>query len=1105
MEFHDYIIDYPLQDDKNIQLKTTLREEFYDLRGASTEEIPKQGEFFKHQDLFTRYLRQYDRILNIHETGTGKTGSIIDAAETFKKDFIGIKQVIVIEPGKPTLDDFKSQIVKFFPEEYDDTSSNSEFIRKRNITKKVDKWYLLDTYETFSNRLSKMSLEEIKQEYSDSMFFLDEAHRMRNYGDSDKEDVNIYTNMWKLLHITERTKIVIGTATPLVNSVNDFVPLMNLLLPSNFQLPQKNWDYSNITLTQLEPFFRGKISFVRSLDTGVVVNYSGKKILYTHEYNKPIDGQNLKIPPVIKIINEEDDIVETNSSIQPKNRIANEQFKSDMNITLLSTKKTNGEKTLQNISYIISKTKKQSFELASRESSVFVFPDGSWGSEGFDKYIKQVDGSYKFNNEEIKDYLTINNKLSLPKLFELSSKFWYYINKELEAAETGKPGNSFCYIEFVKGSGAILLGLLLELFGFENFTRKTSVFYRDKGVRKLQKTFKKKKRFSLITSKSENIENILQLFNSKENIDGEYLQIVIASKVARDGINLANVLRGYIMSPGWHESGMYQALSRFIRATSHKMLLDRKQDVEINIYKLATCLDTEIFNGTVDLDDIKSSSIDVFNYIKSEEKDLVNRNILRDMKNVAFDAILNYQRNHRLTDTDNTKQTDYGSRFPRVWSRRIKINKGEIITNTKKLIYYKKNIEKLNKLIKDRLFNFKLITMGEIISFAQSQNIEDFYIYLYIKRELENLIIYDNIGNKRKIIREGSVFYLDKVFYHYTSNSLNTLPIIEDTEVQEVSRFYDETNNMNIDNLENYIREKLWRLDTRNKPILAEMVPNQEYMIRVLEDCIINIRNGSTDPIKKMIYELFIHYINKANYPHNDVEKVNEAYSSVSTKAGRAAKKYSSTKLTGLNFLKLDNGNDTVYYHFFNIVTETTNIPNIFRREDNNVRILRSNSDSFEDANINELPIFQSYYKEDIGGWILRYQRTLNNGIQSYGTVLRDNKFRIINPPFGSNKGTVCGTSKDITMDILTKINLNTENLEILRRIMPKHISIIERTMTEEKEEMEKFLYPETFENINQTRDKYFWERILMNSKSKELCDYLKEYFKITDKLLYTF
>ena len=1019
-------------------------------------------------------------------------------------DFIGIKQVIVIEPGKPTLDDFKSQIVKFFPEDYDDTSSNSEFIRKRNITKKVDKWYLLDTYETFSNRLSKMTLKEIKEQYSDSMFFLDEAHRMRNYGESDSEDINIYNNMWKMLHIAERTKIVIATATPLVNSVNDFVPLMNLLLPSNFQLPQKKWDYSKITLRQLEPFFRGKISFVRSLDTGVKVNYSGKKIIYYHKYNIPVEKDNLEIEPVVKVIDDEENIVETNEPNQPTNKVTTVQFKSDMNLTLLGTKKSDGEKTLQHISYLISKTKKQSFELASRESSVFVFPDGSWGSEGFSGYVNQVDGVYKFKNDEIKEYLTVNNKIFLPKLFEMSSKFWYYINKEVEASNTPRPGNSFCYLEFVKGSGVILLGLMLEMFGFENFTRKTSVFYRDKGVRKLQKNFKPKKRFALITSKSENIENILQLFNSEENIDGKYLQIIIASKVARDGINLANVLRGYIMSPGWHESGMYQALSRFIRATSHKMLLDRKQDVKIDIYKLATCSDTEVFNSNINIEDIKSSSTDVFNYIKSEEKDLINRIILRDMKNIAFDAVLNYQRNHRITDIDDTKQTDYGNKFPKVWSGRIKVNKDDIITNTKKLLYYQKNIEKLNKLIKDRLFNFKLVTMEEIVSFSQSQNIDDFYIYLYINKELETLSIYDNFGNKRKIVREGSVFYLDKNSYHYTTRGENFLPLIEDTEVEEVSRFYDETQNMNIDRLEIYIREKLWRLDSRNKPIVSEMVPNQDYMIKVLEDSIINIRNGSTDPIKKMVYELFIHYINKASYPLEDIERVKEAYIKVSSKAGRVAKKYSTTKLAGLTFSKIDNGEDTTYYHFFNVVTETINIPNIFRREDNYVRILRSNSNSFEDADINELPIFQSYYRKDIEGWISRYYRTLSNGIQSYGTILRDNKFRIIKPPFGANKGTVCGTNKDLTIGILRNIYINTENLEILRRIMPKHLSIIEEAMIKEKDEMEEFLYPETFENINQTRNSYFWTRILLNSKSKELCNYLEEYFKKTNKLLYS-
>ena len=115
MEFHDYIINYALQNDQDIQLKTSLRQEFFELKGGAQENVPKPGEFFKHQDLFTRYLRQYDRIFSIHETGTGKTGSIIDSAETFRKQFVGIERVVIIEPGKPTLDDFKSQIVKFFP------------------------------------------------------------------------------------------------------------------------------------------------------------------------------------------------------------------------------------------------------------------------------------------------------------------------------------------------------------------------------------------------------------------------------------------------------------------------------------------------------------------------------------------------------------------------------------------------------------------------------------------------------------------------------------------------------------------------------------------------------------------------------------------------------------------------------------------------------------------------------------------------------------------------------------------------------------------------------------------------------------------------------
>jgi hypothetical protein len=1102
MEFHDYIINYALHNDQDIQLKTSLRQEFFELKGGAQENVPKAGEFFKHQDLFTRYLRQYDRIFSIHETGTGKTGSIIDAAETFRKEFVGIERVVIIEPGKPTLDDFKSQIVKFFPEEYGDSVSKSDFIRKRNITKKVDKWYTLDTYEAFSNKLSRMGLEEMEQEFSDTMFFLDEAHRMRNYGDSDKQDENIYVNLWKMLHTAKRTKIVVGTATPLVNSVNDFVPLLNLLLPSNYQLPLKNWDYSNITLNQIEPYLRGKISFVRSLDAGININYAGSKINYQHDYKKPIESQNT-IPHISKTINSKGIIVDSDQPVQKINNTNEVSFNSDIDITLLPAM-SNGKETLQFQSMVKARVAKQSFELSSRESSVFVYPDGSWGTEGFKKYIKLTDGVYKFKNDDIKNYLMKDKILSLDNLSQLSSKFSFYLKKEIDASKQEHPGNSFCYLEFVSGSGVILLGLILELFGFENFTRQSSVFVNVKGQRVMQKNFKPKKRFALITSKTENIDKILELLNSKENMNGDYLQIVIASKVARDGINLANVLRGYIMSPGWHESGMYQALSRFIRATSHKMLLDQGKKVDIDIFKLATCIDSGVFERNSGIDIIRKSSIDVFNYIKSEEKDLYNRIVLKQMKNVAFDAVLNYQRNFRDSDIEFTKQTDYGPKFPSIWCDKPKIYPSELITNTKKLLYYQKNIEKLDKLIRQRLFSFKIVTIDDIVLFSSQNNIDDYYIYLYINTNLKKLKIYDNFGNRRKITVKGNALYLDDTYYHYTPNSNNELPMVENNEVESVDKFYSDIANMNDEKLNEYLRNYIWKLDSKNKPILADIVPNQERMIQIIEDCVLNIRNGSSDPIKIKIYEMFIHYINRADYPYTKVEEVRDAYGKISSKAGRSAKKYSTSKLAGISFNKQDIGKDTVYYHFFNIVTETNNIVNIFRREDNKVRILRQNSNEFVDADITEMPIFQSYYKQDIQLWLARYQQPLDNGDATYGTVFRDGKFRIIKPPFETSKGTVCGTNKEVPFQLLSTINLNTENLDMLYKIMGKQKEFIDETLEATKDHMEKDYLPRKFENVNILRTHYFWDKIMIKSSSKELCEYLKNYFEIKNKLLHT-
>ena len=114
-QLHDFVEDYPCQNDPEIQYKTAQRKEFNEL--ASGDMVEKVGgRFFKHQELFLRYVRQYNRIFNIHSTGTGKSGSIINVAEFYKKNNENIKRVYIIQPGPATANDFKNQILKLSDE-----------------------------------------------------------------------------------------------------------------------------------------------------------------------------------------------------------------------------------------------------------------------------------------------------------------------------------------------------------------------------------------------------------------------------------------------------------------------------------------------------------------------------------------------------------------------------------------------------------------------------------------------------------------------------------------------------------------------------------------------------------------------------------------------------------------------------------------------------------------------------------------------------------------------------------------------------------------------------------------------------------------------------
>ena len=138
----------------------------------------------------------------------------------------------------------------------------------------------------------------------------------------------------------------------------------------------------------------------------------------------------------------------------------------------------------------------------SRQSSLFVFPDGSYGKEGFDqdKYIKKTsantflnEGSkkknYSLGNELSKLLRGSNNEDKLQKLEKYSSKYASCIRNILNGYRSGK--SCFVFCEYVEGSGGILFSLILGLFGFKQY----------KGTEDLKLPLKPGMRYSIINNK----------------------------------------------------------------------------------------------------------------------------------------------------------------------------------------------------------------------------------------------------------------------------------------------------------------------------------------------------------------------------------------------------------------------------------------------------------------------------------------------------------------------------------------------------------------------------------------------------------------------------
>ena len=652
------------------------KREFLQFKSNPFETFPENG-YFNHQNLIIRYFNTYDRLLNINEAGTGKSSVIAGVCEYFKNKYnnnlTNIRKWFILVPSDTIKREIINDVLKRGNYKLESKADN----KAKSITQLLQQNnYVFYTYEKFLNDIKNKSEDEIKEKFSNVLFFIDEAHRLLEKLRENKNEFSLYTLLWKIFHLSENMKIQLTSATPMINDVYDIIPLINLLNPANEQLNFNNgkmYPYKR----GFEYFIKNKFSYVKTKkiiqveDMGqhfkidkfkkVKINRSQKcyydlmiedtdEVLTEEpvplkEIYEKLEKETLIIKPGIydkinfRIITRKNSYLVINRSIQPrKGKIIKQMTEEGKEIEVVGIADDNLE-PFDEVFYVESEFKTYQIEMSDHQYKLYSKMKDVSFSVPQDQASVAVNHKSEssthisiLNTNDSYDYLSqFKDKERLDKLHRISPKFHFILENELKnhytVNSTGNKvrGKSYIYYEYIVERKQFLD--IFKLFGFEE----CNSLQRQKGLRYC----------ILDANEQKQAKYKLEIFNSYENRFGEYIQIIIFGKAFAEGMNLDSMMRCYITNPQWNYSKLYQIIARGIRATSHNNIINdmkpinTKEQLKIKVYKLACVYKNKITS-------------DLTKYATIEKKKMNIDIVFQYLKESSFDKVLNRFKNNNF-------------------------------------------------------------------------------------------------------------------------------------------------------------------------------------------------------------------------------------------------------------------------------------------------------------------------------------------------------------------------------------------------------------------------------------------------------------------------
>ena len=462
-------------------------------------------------------------LLIYHGTGMGKTMLAVAISDVMKQH----RQVIILSP-KSLQTNFKKEIhkyMKLLDKKHEDTEKSIDLHYKFVSSNASNVLKQLENRNKSKDEIKFEKDLEISNNINleGTLVIIDEA---QNFFNAVTNKSGNAMGMYNAIMNAKNIKLVFLSATPIINDPFEISPIFNMLYGGRL-LPESLDDFHNL-------YIDSEKNSIKNRDK--LKNRIFGLLSYTGDWWRT--GGILKQGEIIK----REHFPDQYPTIIEKVQMSSEQY-SAYSIARDAEKMSN------------SSVASSSYRMGSRQISNFLVPEiAKTKIIDTKKYIKNID--------KITDYHFERLEIFSPKM----KKVYENICKH--------PGLSVVYSSFVSGEGLKIFSKILEYYEWEKFDIH-------------QTNIPEKKKYAIMSGEvaTDERDDIIARFISKDNINGDNIKLLMISSVGSEGLDLRNVRSVHIIEPYWNYGRIEQIIARAVRYKSHIDYEDEKdKNVQPYIY-----------------------------------------------------------------------------------------------------------------------------------------------------------------------------------------------------------------------------------------------------------------------------------------------------------------------------------------------------------------------------------------------------------------------------------------------------------------------------------------------------------------------------------------